>query len=131
MTEPSIPNDASPRKLPMRVLVLGLPRTNTSSLISALRTLGYNPYTMRSLVTDPTHIAVWQEAVNSTQHAPGLPLPINDILTDYDAIADLPGCMFAEQLIAAYPRAKVILTTRAYHEWERSMQESIWDGAAD
>lgn len=127
MTEQNpTPKDGSTRNLPMRVLVLGLPRTNTSSLISALRTLGYNPYTMRSLVTDPTHIPVWQEAVNSTQYASGLPLTINDILTDYDAIADLPGCMFAEQLISAYPGAKVILTTRRYQEWEKSMQESIW-----
>lgn len=127
MTEQNpTPKDGSTRSLPMRVLVLGLPRTNTSSLISALRTLGYNPYTMRSLVTDPTHIPVWQEAVNSTQYASGLPLTINDILTDYDAIADLPGCMFAEQLISAYPGAKVILTTRPYQEWEKSMQESIW-----
>ncbi|KZM22733.1 uncharacterized protein EKO05_0000786 [Ascochyta rabiei] len=124
--EALISKDAPSRKLPMRVLVLGLPRTNTSSLISALRTLGYHPYTMRSLVTDPTHIAVWQEAVHSTQHASGLPLPINDILSDYDAIADLPGCMFAEQLITAYPRARVVLTTRAYREWEKSMRESIW-----
>ena len=122
----SIPGDGSSRKLPMRILALGLPRTNTSSLISALRTLGYNPYTMRSLVTSPSHIPVWQEAVNSTKYASGLPLTINDILSSYDAVVDLPGCMFAEQLIEAYPDAKVILTTRRYEEWERSMQESIW-----
>ncbi|KAJ4317629.1 hypothetical protein N0V94_004853 [Neodidymelliopsis sp. IMI 364377] len=114
------------RKVPMRVLVLGLPRTNTSSLISALRTLGYNPYTMRSLVTHPTDIPVWQEAANSTRFAPGLPLTINDVLSEHDAVADLPGCMFAEQLIKAYPDAKVILTTRTYADWEKSMRESIW-----
>ncbi|KAJ8112426.1 hypothetical protein OPT61_g5200 [Boeremia exigua] len=114
------------RRIPMRVLVLGLPRTNTASLISALRRLDYNPYTMRSLVTNPDHIPAWQKAANSTQRAPGLPLPINDILSDYDALADLPGCILAPQLIAAYPDAKVILTTRRYETWERSMQESIW-----
>lgn len=110
----------------MRVLILGLPRTNTSSLVSALRTLGYNPYTMRSLLTSPSHIPVWREAVDSTQHSPGLPVTINDILANYDAIADLPGCMFASQLISAYPDARVILTTRRYEDWERSMQGSIW-----
>ncbi|KAJ4985079.1 hypothetical protein SVAN01_09450 [Stagonosporopsis vannaccii] len=114
------------RNVPMRVLVLGLPRTNTASMISALRQLGYNTYTMRSLVTNPSHIPVWQEAANSTQHAAGLPLSINELLSDYDALADLPGCMFAPQLIEAYPTAKVILTTRKYEAWERSMQNSIW-----
>lgn len=110
----------------MRVLVLGLPRTNTTSLVSALRTLGYNPYTMRTLVTTPSHMQVWREAADSTQHARGLPLPVNDLLAPHDAIADLPGCMFAPQLIEAYPSAKVILTTRRYDAWHRSMQESIW-----
>lgn len=127
MAEEKLIPEATPgRMVPMRVLVLGLPRTNTTSLISALRQLGYNPYTMRALVTQPSHILVWQEAANSTQYASGLPLPINDILSDYDAIADLPGCMFASQLIEAYPDAKVVLTTRRYEDWERSMQESIW-----
>jgi hypothetical protein len=118
--------DPHSRKVSMRILVLGLPRTNTSSVISAIRSLGYNPYTMRSLVTSPSDIPVWQDAVNSTEYAPGLPLSIDRILSDYDAVADLPGCMFAEQLATAYPDAKVILTTRRYEDWEKSMRESIW-----
>ncbi|KAF1927062.1 uncharacterized protein M421DRAFT_66510 [Didymella exigua CBS 183.55] len=127
MTEKTFSPKATPGgKIPMRVLVLGLPRTNTTSLVSALRTLGYSPYTMRTLVTTPSHIKIWREAVASTQRASGLPLSINDILTSHDAIADLPGCMFAPQLIEAYPSAKVILTTRRYEEWQRSMRESLW-----
>ena len=114
------------RTLPMRVLLLGLPRTNTTSLTSALRTLGYTPYTMRALLQNPSHIPTWHAALESTRHAPGLPLPINDILSPYDAVADLPGCIFATQLISAYPDARVILTTRRYEAWEASMQESIW-----
>ncbi len=110
----------------MRVLVLGLPRTNTASLISALRHLDYNPYTMRSLVTNPDHIPAWKETANSVQHAFDLPLPVKAILSEHDALADLPGCIFAPQSIAAYPDAKVILTTRRYEAWGRSMQESIW-----
>ncbi|KAF2621888.1 hypothetical protein BU25DRAFT_495451 [Macroventuria anomochaeta] len=124
--EEPTPKTGPGRKVPLRVLVLGLPRTSTTSLISALRQLGYNPYTMRSLMENPSNIPVWQEAVNSTQYASGLPLTINDILSDYDSVADLPGCMFAQQLIEAYPDAKVILTTRRYEDWEKSMQESIW-----
>lgn len=110
------------RQAPMRVLVLGLPRTNTTSLTSALRTLGYNPYTMRHLATNPSHIQAWHSAVSS----PALPAPITSILSSHDSIADLPGCMFAPALIAAYPDAKVILTTRRYEAWQKSMQDSIW-----
>ncbi|KAF3043341.1 hypothetical protein E8E11_006026 [Didymella keratinophila] len=120
---PSTPADG---KVPMRVLVLGLPRTNTTSLTSALRTLGYNPYTMRHLATNPSHIQAWHSAVSSTAQTTDLPLPIKDILSSHDAIADLPGCMFAPQLIAAYPDARVILTTRRYEAWQKSMQDSIW-----
>lgn len=127
----------------IRVLLLGLPRT-TSSLITALRTLGYNPYTMRTLATTPSHIAIWESAVKtistqqqqqqphqqsqpqSTQSTPPLPPFIPSILSGHDSIADLPGCLLAPQLIAAYPSAKVILTTRRYPAWEADMQQSLW-----
>lgn len=126
MNDKASPPEVVGRQVPMRVLVLGLPRTNTTSLTSALRTLGYKPYTMRHLATNPSHIPIWHAAISSTSPATGLPQPVTSILSSHDAIIDLPGCMFAPQLIAAYPDAKVILTTRRYEVWQKSMQDSIW-----
>jgi hypothetical protein len=130
--------EAKPRTQPMRVLVLGMPRTGTSSLIIALRTLGYTPYHMRSILTNPAEIPLWHEAVNTTLVAPAqrpaaqrnlapyTKADFDKLLGDCDTVADLPGCIFAQQLLEAYPEAKVILTTRAYDDWEASMQESLW-----
>ena len=130
--------EPKPRTQPMRVLVLGMPRTGTSSLIIALRTLGYTPYHMRSILTSPGEIPLWQEAVSTTlvapaqrptdqkNKAPYTKADFDKLLGDYDAVADLPGCVFAQQLLDAYPEAKVILTTRAYDAWEASMQDSLW-----
>lgn len=43
----------------------------------------------------------------------------------YQAVSDDPCCLFVEELIAAYPDAKVILTVRPRAEWLRSMQKFI------
>lgn len=110
----------------IRVLVLGMPRTGTSSVNTALRTLGYTPYTMRSLLTNPKHIPAWQKAIDMTQKQPPKTPDFDTLLSGHDAVADLPGCIFAPQLIQAYPDAKVILTTRDYNAWHQSMQSSIW-----
>lgn len=40
-------------------------------------------------------------------------------------MSDDPCCLFVEELIAAYPNAKVILTLRPREAWLRSMQKSI------
>jgi hypothetical protein len=133
-----IDSDERTRQKPMRILVLGMCRTGTTSLSVALRRLGYTPHQMREVLTNPTDLALWQEAINVTLLAPrdrpadqrylkpyGTP-EFDKLLAEYDVVMDLPGCVFAEQLVEAYPDAKVILTTRDYDEWETSMQESLW-----
>lgn len=40
-------------------------------------------------------------------------------------MTDDPCCLFVEELITAYPNAKVILTVRPREEWLRSMQQTI------
>jgi hypothetical protein len=123
------------RKKPMRILVLGMCRTGTTSLSTALRKLGYTPHQMRSVLANPQELLLWQEAINTTllppQDRPKYTEPYGKpefdiLLSNYDVVMDIPGCVFAKQLVAAYPDAQVILTTREYADWERSMQESIW-----
>ncbi|CAO2653432.1 Nn.00g028430.m01.CDS01 [Neocucurbitaria sp. VM-36] len=133
-----IDRDERTRKKSMDILVLGMCRTGTTSVSVALRKLGYTPYQMREVLVKPKDMVLWQEAINVTllppQDRPAkqrnlLPYgksEFDKLLGDYDAIMDLPGCVFATELIKAYPEAKVILTKRAYTDWEQSMQESIW-----
>ncbi|KAH7072291.1 P-loop containing nucleoside triphosphate hydrolase protein [Paraphoma chrysanthemicola] len=126
------------RTKPMRILVLGMPRTGTSTLSTALRKLGYTPHQMRQVLANPEDLALWHEAINVTLVSPpDRPIAqrsfkpyhraeFDKLLADYDVVMDLPGCVLAQPLLDAYPEAKVILTTRKYEDWEASMQESIW-----
>ena len=133
-----IDQDERTRKKPMRILVLGMCRTGTTSISTALRKLGYTPHQMREVLINPKELALWQEAVDITLLPPRdrsakqrdlkpYDKPEFDkLLADYDVVMDVPGCVFAKVLVEAYPEAKVILTTRDYAEWEKSMQDSIW-----
>jgi hypothetical protein len=50
----------------------------------------------------------------------------NDLYGEFDAITDL-GCYFTEQLIEAYPEAKVILTKRNFDSWWKSYESQVLD----
>lgn len=47
----------------------------------------------------------------------------------WDVSCNMPGSLLADELIEAYPNAKVILTTRDVDKWQRSMSVSV-DAAA-
>ena len=49
----------------------------------------------------------------------------DQLLGDYAAVTDNPCCYFAEDLIAAYPEAKVVLQTRELHAWAASWIDTI------
>lgn len=43
----------------------------------------------------------------------------------YKAVCDLPPAAFAEELIAAYPEAKVVILNRDVDKWYESMKQTI------
>ena len=47
----------------------------------------------------------------------------DEVLWRYDATTDTPTVLFAEELIDAYPEAKVVLTERGADEWVRSIHQ--------
>lgn len=52
---------------------------------------------------------------------------LDTILDDYTSLADFPCAVFAEDLIAAYPDAKVILSVRDSPDaWYRSFNDTVW-----
>ncbi|KAJ4288972.1 hypothetical protein N0V90_011314 [Kalmusia sp. IMI 367209] len=134
-----IDRDQRVREKPMRVLVLGLCRTGTSSIRDALQKLGYTTHHMTAVIDeDPSQIPYWNEAVQVTYfpdserpaYLRGQPpygrAEFDKLLAKYDAVTDFPCALYAEQLVKAYPDAKVILTNRDYKSWERSMEDTIW-----
>lgn len=123
-----IDNHPGKRIIPMRVLMLGMSRTGTMSIFTALEQLGYRPYHMSKAIQAPkSNLDVWREGLNAKFHGIGNPWgreEFDKILGEYDCVADVPCICFAEELIAAYPDAKVILSTRDVEEWLVSMDSS-------
>ncbi|KAI0170987.1 hypothetical protein BJ166DRAFT_517482 [Pestalotiopsis sp. NC0098] len=112
------------RTKPMKVLALGLPRTATDSLRVALNRLGYS-YVYHGF----DHIADARDCVNWVQlwslKQAGKPIKRADfdrVIGHCEAVTDAPACMFAEELMEAYPEAKIIINSRDNIEtWHRSI----------
>ncbi|KAI9750791.1 MAG: hypothetical protein M4579_006312 [Chaenotheca gracillima] len=51
----------------------------------------------------------------------------DEVLGDFDAVTDAPPCVFVDELTAAYPEAKVVLTTRDPDKWLASMRSTIFE----
>ncbi|KAL5364409.1 hypothetical protein BJX96DRAFT_178920 [Aspergillus floccosus] len=107
----------------MRVLALGLCETGTESLMEALRILGYNEayHGWVALFNNPRDYAMWQRGLRAKYDGIGEAFgreEIDRLLGHWQAIWDIPGLCFSEELIKAYPEAKIILTVRDMDEWQ-------------
>ncbi|KAJ6502942.1 P-loop containing nucleoside triphosphate hydrolase protein [Mycena vitilis] len=117
------------RTVPMRVLVLGYPRTGTDSMRAALEILGYGDvHHMMCVFANPPEAEMWAEAIRARFFGRGTPYgraEWDQLLGHCQAITDTPGAIFAADLISAYPDAKVILTNRDPDKWWTSFSQSI------
>ena len=117
------------RTVPMQVLSLGMSRTGTVSMQDALELLGCKPtYHGYTTLHNPDHLPEWTAAFEAKYHGNGKPFTRQDwdrLLGNYGAVADVPCICFAEELINAYPDAKVVLVERDIDTWYSSFQENI------
>src|SRR5262245_59800954 len=104
----------------LKVVGAGVGRTGTLSLKLALEQLGFGPcYHMEEVLKDmPRQVPLWQAAVD------GKP-DWSAIFQGYNSAVDWPTAAFWRELAAAYPGAKVILTTRSAERWYQSYSETI------
>lgn len=127
-------NDADPRKrkrtTPMQVLALGMPRTGTASVHAALTMLGYETYHGFRASARTRDYELWNPAyetkfLNTPSEAC---IEVNGtffdkVLGDMNAVTDMPAVSFSEELIIAYPDAKVILVERDIETWYKSFEQ--------
>ncbi|KAI4190722.1 MAG: hypothetical protein L6R41_000584 [Letrouitia leprolyta] len=118
------------RSVPMKVLVLGFPRTGTSSIQKALEILGLGPcYHMRTAMNEfPRDCAMWMQAFEAKFDGKGQPFTRqqwDQLLARYSSLCDLPAIAFAPELIQAYPAAKIILTDRDPDAWYASVSRTL------
>jgi hypothetical protein len=104
----------------MKVIGAGLPRTGTLSQKVALEMLGFGPcYHMVNVLADLDLAPHWRCAVDGEGQW-------DEIFDGFESTVDWPGSFFYQELIEAYPDAKVVLGTRDGDAWVRSMRETIW-----
>ncbi|KAI4095342.1 MAG: hypothetical protein LQ344_001640 [Seirophora lacunosa] len=104
------------RVVPMEVLCLGYMRTGTASMQAALNILGIPCSHSFSLYGRIRDIPTWIRAFDAKYHGLGPAFTRRDwdsLLGDYGAVTDVPAIAFWDDLLAAYPEAKVVLVERA------------------
>ena len=106
------------RTTPLEVLAVGLSRSGTDSLRQALIQLGYD-HTYHGFDTPITlgHLKLWHLLAKKKWHGTSgdTDITVHDfdqIIGHCAAVTDMPAAAFAPELIAAYPKARVILNTR-------------------
>lgn len=82
---------------------------------------------MHELFKHPSQFKFWINAIRAkfNDHDPQPP-DFDEVVGEFDAVSDVPIALFTPELLAAYPDAKVILTTRSPEKWVESMQSTIW-----
>ncbi|KAJ0415327.1 P-loop containing nucleoside triphosphate hydrolase protein [Aspergillus carlsbadensis] len=118
------------RQVPMKILMLGFPRTGTISLKTALERLGYHSvyHGFEALNVNPRDCEMWWAALQAKYHGKGELFgrkEFDRLLGHCQVVSDLPALCFAEDLIKAYPEAKVILTVRDVEKWHKSVSNSL------
>ena len=106
----------------MRVIGAGFGRTGTTSLKSALETLGFAPcYHMTEVFARPRDAETWRAAWR------GEPVDWDAMLGPYEAAVDWPACTFYAELMERYPEAKVLLSVRDPERWYESTRTTIYE----
>ena len=124
------------RGVPMKVLALGLGRTGTASLRMALKQLGFDDcyHMMSASVENPPDCLMWLDALAAKYDKNGTVFSReqwDQLLGHCQAVCDWPAVAFAEELIQAYPDAKVITTTRNVDSWHASTLKTVHWRATD
>lgn len=99
----------------MKVIGAGISRTGTTSMQAALDTLGYHCYHMREVSKEPGHTDAWYQFVTGQA-----PMDWHALFQKFEATVDTPSCWYYQELMEAFPEAKVILTVRDPERWYSS-----------
>ncbi|KAJ7457760.1 hypothetical protein FB451DRAFT_1047112 [Mycena latifolia] len=114
--------------VPMKVLALGFCHT-VLPMRAALDTLGYkDTHHMQMVLANPIEVEMWTEAVDAKFFGKGKPYGREEwdqLLGHCQAVTDASAILCSEELIAAYPDAKVVLTNRDPARWWKSYNESL------
>lgn len=75
---------------------------------------------MTEVIKHPTHAKIWEAA------AQGEDVNWDALLRGYQAAVDYPACSFYQELMDAFPDARVVLSVRDPERWYESAYETIY-----
>ncbi|MCJ1317730.1 hypothetical protein MMC15_003057 [Xylographa vitiligo] len=100
-----------------------------TAMQAALNILGYNCYHSSVFFSNIRDCDMWNDAMDAKYLGQGPRFTRTEwdqLLGSYSAVsADPPAVAFAEDLVAAYPDAKVILVEREIESWYQSFDANI------
>ena len=103
----------------LEIIGAGFGRTGTYSLKAALERLGFGPcHHMSEVINDPDQVRLWAEV------AGGRP-DFARIFSGFRAAVDFPVSAYWQDVLAATPGAKVILSDRDPEDWYGSFSQTI------
>lgn len=105
----------------LQVIGAGCGRTGTASLKKALEILGFAPCYHMFEVVSRGHEARWEAAFAQPDTADW-----KGLVAGFPATVDFPASLAYVELMAAFPKAKVILSLRDPQSWSKSVRETIW-----
>ncbi|KAF5011612.1 hypothetical protein FDECE_2275 [Fusarium decemcellulare] len=116
----------------MQVLCLGLSRSGTDSLRSALSILEYSDVYHGFVITahQREDCAFWVPLMRQKLSGSKLPesIDFDSVLANCEAVTDGPANVFAEELLSFYPDVKVILNRRRdVDAWYSSMKKTCFE----
>ena len=97
----------------MKVICAGLAKTGTKSITKALRHLGYEVYDWEEQIF--YFMDQWIDVFQN-----GVAPDVKYIYQNADAVVDVPGVFFWEEILEAFPDCKVILSERNEDSWVES-----------
>ncbi len=105
----------------LKVIGLGLGRTGTYSLKTALEELQLGPchHMERVAQNMAVQLPLWNEALNN-------PTNFEAVYEGMQSAVDWPTAAFYKELYASYPNAKFILTHRSKESWAESFGSTIY-----
>ncbi|MFI5172827.1 MAG: sulfotransferase family protein, partial [Chitinophagales bacterium] len=104
----------------LEVIGTGFGRTGTMSLKLALEELGFGKcYHMYELIEHPDDIVYFEKGEKGEE------VDWDKLLTGYKSGVDFPIILFYKELMAKYPNARIIHTTRDPESWYKSFKSTI------
>ncbi|KAL9050520.1 MAG: hypothetical protein Q9162_006585 [Coniocarpon cinnabarinum] len=114
-------------------IALAFPADNpgacTATMQAALGILGLRCYHSTLWVSSNLgDTEMWQEAYDAKYWSKGTPYgrrELDELLHNFHAVAEIPACSFVQELLEAYPEAKVILVERDIESWYKSFDQNV------